>query len=219
MQDRGQGKEPIVPDDVDPLADDELSSGSSLNLSLAKSSRARLLKRHSHCPTFSNADNGTFRRVRRETGRGKNQPNEVLGNASALPTGIMPPMPPVYPAFGTGPTLYIPPTTMILSPDDMLSSPLGRHILDYKSPHWFVIPTFTMFDGSTDPYNHMLHYNQAMTLNADNDLLLCKVFPASLRGPALAWFHKLPRNSIKCSSRSTYAQCVKKGILVPCKLF
>ena len=26
--------------------------------------------------------------------------------------------------------------------------------------------------------------------------LLCKVFLASLRGPALAWFHKLPRNSI-----------------------
>ena len=42
----------------------------------------------------------------------------------------------------------------------------------------------------------MLHYNQAMILNAGNDRLLCKVFPAGLRGPALAWFHKLPRNSI-----------------------
>ena len=62
----------------------------------------------------------------------------------------------------------------------MLSSPLGRHILDYEPPHRFVIPAFTMFDGSTDPYNHMLHYNQAMTLNAENDLLLCKVFLASL---------------------------------------
>ena len=35
-----------------------------------------------------------------------------------------------------------------------------------------------------------------MTLNAGNDLLLCKVFPASLRGLALAWFHKLPQSSI-----------------------
>ena len=58
------------------------------------------------------------------------------------------------------------------------------------------MPAFTMFDGSNDPYDHMLHYNQAMKLNAGNDLLLCKVFLASLRGPALAWFHKLPRNSI-----------------------
>ena len=58
------------------------------------------------------------------------------------------------------------------------------------------MPAFTMFDGSNDPYDHMLHYNQAMTLNTDNDCLLCKVFLASLRGPALAWFHKLRRNSL-----------------------
>ena len=55
---------------------------------------------------------------------------------------------------------------------------------------------FTMFDDSNDPYDHMLHYNQSMKLNAGNDCLLCKVFLASLLGPALAWFHKLPRNSI-----------------------
>ena len=35
-----------------------------------------------------------------------------------------------------------------------------------------------------------------MILNASNDRLLCKVFSVSLRGSALAWFHKLPRNSI-----------------------
>ena len=35
-----------------------------------------------------------------------------------------------------------------------------------------------------------------MILNAGNDRLLCKVFPASLKGPALAWFHKLPRGSL-----------------------
>ena len=56
--------------------------------------------------------------------------------------------------------------------------------------------TFAMFDGSSDPFDHMLHYNQAMTLNADNDHMLCKVFPASLQGPMLAWFHKLLPDSI-----------------------
>ena len=195
MQDSGQarhptardkGKELIFPDDVDTLADDELSSSSSPNLSPAKSSRARSRQRHSHRLAFSNADNGTFRQARRETGRGQNQPNEVPGNASVLPTGVMPPMPPIYSAFGTGPTLYTPPATTIQSPNDMLSSPLGRHILDYEPPRGFVMPTFTMFDGFTDPYNHILHYNQTMTLNADNDLLLCKVFLASLQSPVLA---------------------------------
>ena len=62
----------------------------------------------------------------------------------------------------------------------MLSSPLGQHILEYEPPRGFVILAFTMFDGSVDPYDHMLHYNQVMMLNAGNDWLLCKVFSASL---------------------------------------
>ena len=105
-------------------------------------------------------------------------------------------MPLVYPAFGTRPTLYIPPIATIRSPDDMLSFPLGQHILNYEPPQGFVMPTFAMFDCSSYPYDHILHYNQAMTLNARNDHLLYKVFPASLQGPVIAWFHKLPRNSI-----------------------
>ena len=78
----------------------------------------------------------------------------------------------------------------------MLSTPLGQHILDYDPPRGFSIPPFAMYDSSSDPYDHMLHYNQAMILNAGDDQLLCKVFPASLKGLALAWFHKLPRRSI-----------------------
>ena len=96
------------------------------------------------------------------------------------------PMPPGHPTFGAAPMLYMPSTALIQRPDDMLSSPLGQHILDYEPPYGFVIPAFTMFDDSTDPYNHMLHYNQAMTLNVSTDRLLCKVFPANLWGPTLA---------------------------------
>ena len=78
----------------------------------------------------------------------------------------------------------------------MLFSSLGQHILDYEPPRGFTFPAFTTFDGSADFYEHMLHYNQAMTLNAGNDWLLCKVFLTSLWEPALAWFHKLTRYSI-----------------------
>ena len=70
------------------------------------------------------------------------------------------------PCFSTGLALYIPLAATIRILDDILRAARG-----------FVIPTFTMFDSSTDPYDHMLHYNQAMNLNAGNDLLLCKVFP------------------------------------------
>ena len=114
-------------------------------------------------------------------------------NASVLPDGMKPPM---HPTFGVGPTFYAQLTTLIRGPDDMLSSPLGQHILNYKTPRGFVMPAFTMFDGCNDPYDHMLHYNQVMTLNTGNDHLLCKVFRVSLRGPTLAWFHKLPSYSI-----------------------
>ena len=114
-------------------------------------------------------------------------------NASVVPDGTMLPM---HPAFGVGPKFYTQPAALIQGPNDMLSSPLGQHIFSYVLPRGFVILAFTMFDGSNDPYDHMLHYNQEMTLNVGNDHLLCKVFSASLRGPVLALFHKLPRNSI-----------------------
>ena len=111
-------------------------------------------------------------------------------------------MRPVYPIFGVGPspTLYMLPAAAIRGPNDILSSPLGQHILDYEPPRGFIMPTFAMFDGSSDPYDHMLHYNQAMTLNAGNDQMLCNVFPASLQGPSLAWFHRLPRDLVNSFS-------------------
>ena len=187
-----RGKKPIIPDDVDTPVDDELSSTSSPSLSLSpvmnarESIKAKSHKKPSHHPAFSDAISSASRRARREAGRRQNQPDHSLGNVSVLPIGTMPPMSFVHPAFGTGPTFYMPPLALIQRPDDMLSSPLGQHILDYEPPRGFAIPAFATFDGSTNPYDHMLHYNQAMILNAGNDQLLCKVFPTSLQGLTLA---------------------------------
>ena len=81
----------------------------------------------------------------------------------------------------------------------MLSSPLGQHILDYEPPHGFVIPSLAMYDGSSDPYDHMLHFNQAMILNAGDDRLLCKCSrPASKAQRSVS--------CRSCSSPSIYAQ-------------
>ncbi|RVW54495.1 hypothetical protein CK203_115460 [Vitis vinifera] len=41
-----------------------------------------------------------------------------------------------------------------------------------------------------------MHYRQLMTLDIGNDALLCKVFPVSLQGQTLSWFHRLPLNSV-----------------------
>ena len=71
---RNRGKEPIIPNEADALADDELSSGSfpPLGLSLAKNIRAKSRKRTSHRLTFSDSVSGASRWVRRKAGRGQN---------------------------------------------------------------------------------------------------------------------------------------------------
>ena len=114
--------------------------------------------------------------------------------------GMAPPLPFMYPTFEAAPAPLLVSFTAVRGPEDMLLSPLGQHILSYEPPCGFVIPSFAMYDGSSDPYDHMLNFNQAMILSAGNDCLLCKVFPASLKGPALAWFHKLLRGSINSFS-------------------
>ena len=114
-----------------------------------------------------------------------------------------------YPTFGAAPAPYMPAPTTIRGPEDMLSSLLGQHILSYDPPCGFVIPSFAMYDGSSDPYDHMLQFNQAMILNAGDGHLLGKVFLAILKGPTLAWFHKLLRGSINSFSE-LWATCVSQ---------
>ncbi|RVX19897.1 hypothetical protein CK203_005315 [Vitis vinifera] len=80
--------------------------------------------------------------------------------------------------------------------DDMLSTPFCSHITHYKPPRGFLVPKFSTYDGTNDPFDHIMHYRQLMTLDIGNDALLCKVFPASLQRQALSWFHRLPPNSV-----------------------
>nr|CAN67557.1 hypothetical protein VITISV_018420 [Vitis vinifera] len=78
----------------------------------------------------------------------------------------------------------------------MLSTPFCSHIIHYEPPRGFLVPKFSTYDGTNDPFDHIMHYRQLMTLDIGNDALLCKVFPASLQGQALSWFHRLPPNSV-----------------------
>ncbi|RVW17602.1 hypothetical protein CK203_096710 [Vitis vinifera] len=70
--------------------------------------------------------------------------------------------------------------------DDMLSTPFCSHITHYEPPRGFLVPKFSTYDGTNDPFDHIMHYRQLMTLDIGNDALLCKVFPASLQGQALS---------------------------------
>ena len=78
----------------------------------------------------------------------------------------------------------------------MLSTSFNSHIINYEPLRGFLVSKISVYDGSSDPFDHIIHYRQLMTLNIGNDALLCKVFPVSLQGQALSWFHQLPMNSI-----------------------
>ena len=189
-----KGKEVVALDDVDLSADDELSSN---NFPLPRRSpslnavEAYLRKRPPRRPNRSISV--ARRRVRREPSRDQRPPTPTHQYVPDQAGGRPPLAPSMYRPFGAtpAPQMFVP--SAVRGPQDLLSTPFGQHILDYDPPRGFSIPPFAMYDGSSDPYDHMLHYNQAMILNARDDRLLCKVFPSSLKGPALAWFHKLSR--------------------------
>ena len=191
----------ILSGDNDAAADDELSSGSSLlpNLSPPKNnveaeSRKRPPRR------FNRSVSGMHRRVRRETSKEQRQSEQAPKHVPTWHKGVAPSLSFMYPTFGAALAPHMPTSTTVRGPKDMLSSSLGQHILSYEPPRGFVIPSFSMYDGSSYLYDQMLHFNQAMILNMRDDRLLCKVFPASLKGPALAWFLKLPQRSINSFS-------------------
>ena len=64
----------------------------------------------------------------------------------------------------------------------MLSMSFSPHIINYDPPREFMVPKFSTYDGTSDPFDHIMHYKQLMTLDIGNDVLLCKVFLASLQG-------------------------------------
>ena len=192
-----KGKEAVVPDDINLSADDELSSNSSPLPRRSPSSNAAEAQSRKRPPRRPNRSiSAAQRRVGREASRDRCQSKPTHEYAPERPGGVAPPVPSMYPPFGVAIAPHMFFSSALRGPQHMLSSPLDQHILDYDPPRGFSIPPFAMYDGSSDPYDHMLHFNQAMILNAGDDRLLCKVFPASLKGSALAWFHNLPRGSI-----------------------
>ena len=89
-----------------------------------------------------------------------------------------------------------PPGSISRQLDDMLSMSFSSCIINYEPPKGFIVLKFFVYDGSRDPFDHIMHYRQLMTLDIGNDALLCKVFLASLQGQTLSWFHHLPMNFV-----------------------
>ena len=84
-------------------------------------------------------------------------------------------------------------------------SPFTRRIKGGKLPQWFTQPTFTIYNGRTDPAEHVSHFNQRMVVHFKNETLMCKVFPSSLGPVAMSWFDSLDASSIDSFKELTRA--------------
>ena len=84
-------------------------------------------------------------------------------------------------------------------------SPFMRRIEGGRLPWRFTQPMFTMYNGQTDPVEHVSHFNQRMVVHSMNEAMMCKVFPSSLGPMAMRWFDDLGAGSINSFKELTKA--------------
>ena len=84
-------------------------------------------------------------------------------------------------------------------------SPFTRTIEDASLPRRFHQPTFTIYNGRTDPVEHVSHFSQKMVVHSKNEALMCKIFPSNLGPMVMRWFNGLRENFIDSFKKLTWA--------------
>ena len=82
-------------------------------------------------------------------------------------------------------------------------SPFTRSIKGASLPRQFHQPTFSLYNGRTDPVEHVSHFSQKMAVHSKDEALMCKIFPSSLGPMAIRWFNGLKANSIDSFKKLT----------------
>ena len=75
-----------------------------------------------------------------------------------------------------------------ISKSPFSKSPFARGIEKAKLPRRFHQPTFIMYNGRTDPVERVSQFKQKMTVHAQDETLMCRVFPSNLGPMAMRWF-------------------------------
>ncbi|XP_050290554.1 uncharacterized protein LOC126728835 [Quercus robur] len=89
--------------------------------------------------------------------------------------------------------------------DKISKSPFTRRIEGARLPRRFHQLTFIVYNGRTDPVEHVSQFNQRMAVHSKNEALMCKVFLSSLGPVAMRWFNGLKVNSIDSYKQLTQA--------------
>ena len=93
------------------------------------------------------------------------------------------------------------------APSQISKSPFTRGIEKVKLPRRFHQPTFSMYNGRTDPVEHVSQLKQKMAVYSQDEALLCRVFPSSLGPMPMRWFDGLRTNSISSFKKLTQSFC------------
>ena len=86
-------------------------------------------------------------------------------------------------------------------------SPFTRGIEKAKLLRRFHQPTFAMYNGRTDPVEHVSQFKQKMVVHSQDEALMCRVFSSSLGPMSMRWFAGLRRNSISSFKKLTQSLC------------
>ena len=86
-------------------------------------------------------------------------------------------------------------------------SPFTRGIEKAKNPKRLHQPTFAMYNGRTDPVEHVSQFKQKMIVHSQDEALMCRVFPSSLGPMPMRWFNGLRKNSISSFKKLTQSFC------------
>ena len=86
-------------------------------------------------------------------------------------------------------------------------SPFTWGIEKAKLPRRFHQPTFAMYNGRTDPIEHVSQFKQKMIVHSQDEALMCRVFPSSLGPMPMRWFDGLKTNSISSFKKLTQSFC------------
>ncbi|XP_020202611.1 uncharacterized protein LOC109788328 [Cajanus cajan] len=75
-------------------------------------------------------------------------------------------------------------------------TPFTSNIAGARLPDNWKNLVLERYDGTADPEEHLDAFVTQVGLYTDDDAIMCKVFPTSLKGPALNWFTRLPPGSV-----------------------
>ncbi|GKD16319.1 reverse transcriptase domain-containing protein, partial [Tanacetum coccineum] len=79
---------------------------------------------------------------------------------------------------------------------ETLKTPFTRRIIEFSSPEYSMPTNIALYNGSTDPADHLNHFVRAANSGEWPMPVWCRMFQQTLDGSARGWFENLPPNSI-----------------------